>query len=352
MSETKNAKENETDQESVSNKQIETKQSSGQIKYDIVEEGKPVLAIDDKVLPVILRAIATGHISYPFDPTVINNILIGLSGAFDEEAILKALYETRNETIHRVPDKTAAERIAEIVNLVKNSQTRIIPLLINEEPLTPQTLALAFTALTEFTTKLWLIAKHRFADLIEYTQTHDVRFANEAGSTIAWVTYNSPFSFGLQVDKLVPDIADAVITIVDGLSQRRAKRERLEIDNQIALNAVKTAEEQLKQQQEMAEFEREKQEISLEKQRLNNEKIRQVLVEQRLELQMKQIEQALEFAGKAVDIVHPNADPEMRPVLIQTLVNSILQIDSVKGLQLALPNPSNIKTTTKEDTVR
>lgn len=244
-----------------------------------------------------------------------------------------------------MPDKTAAERIAEIVNLVKNSQTRIIPLLINEEPLTPQTLALAFTALTEFTTKLWLIAKHRFADLIEYTQTHDVRFANEAGSTIAWVTYNSPFSFGLQVDKLVPGIADAVITIVDGLSQRRAKRERLEIDNQIALNAVKTAEEQLKQQQEMAEFER-------EKQRLNNEKIRQVLVEQRLELQMKQIEQALEFAGKAVDIVHPNADPEMRPVLIQTLVNSILQIDSVKGLQLALPDQSNIKTTTKEDTVR
>lgn len=345
MSETKNAKENETDQESVSNKQIETIQSSGQIKYYIVEEGKPVLAIDDEVLPVILRAIATGHISYPFDPTVINNILIGLSGAFDEEAILKALYETRNETIHRVPDKTAAERIAEIVNLVKNSQTRIIPLLINEEPLTPQTLALAFTAQTEFTTKLWLIAKHRFADLIEYTQTHDVRFANEAGSTIAWVTYNSPFSFGLQVDKLVPGIADAVITIVDGLSQRRAKRERLEIDNQIALNAVKTAEEQLKQQQEMAEFER-------EKQRLNNEKIRQVLVEQRLELQMKQIEQALEFAGTAVDIVHPNADPEMRPVLIQTLVNSILQIDSVKGLQLALPDPSNIKTTTKEDTVR
>jgi hypothetical protein len=84
-----------------------------------------------------------------------------------------------------------------VVKQVKGLQFTIIPLLIDEEPLTPQTLALAFSALTELTTKLWLIAQHRFADLIEYTQTHDVRFANEAGSTIAYVTYNSPFNFGL-----------------------------------------------------------------------------------------------------------------------------------------------------------
>ena len=349
MSETKNAKENETDQESVSNKQIETNQSSGQIKYYIVEEGKPVLAIDDKVLPVILRAIATGHISYPFDPTVINNILIGLSGAFDEEAILKALYETRNETIHRVPDKTAAERIAEIVNLVKNSQTRIIPLLINEEPLTPQTLALAFTALTEFTTKLWLIAHHRFADLIEFTQTHDVRFANEAGSTIAWVTYNSPFSFGLQVDKVVPGIADAIMPIVDGLSQRKAKQDKLELDNLLAPMANKAAEEHLKQQQDITELEREKREIELEKLRLENQKERQALTEQRLKSQFKQIEYALELTGKAVDIVYPHADPEIRPVLIQSLVNNILQLDSMEGLQLFLPEQSSAKSPIQDD---
>ncbi len=283
MSEIKNTQESETDQEK------NTEQSSDQLKYYIAENGKPLIAIDDRVLVTILKALLTGHAVNPFDPVLFENIFMNLKNV-----------------------------------------------LIDVKTLTPQTLALVFTALTELTTKLWLIAKHRFVDLIEYTQTHDVRFANEAGSTITYVTYNSPFSFGLQVDRLVPGISEAIMTIVDGLSQRKAKRERLEIDNQITLNAVKVAGEQLKQQPEMSELEREKQEISLEKQRLNNEKIKQVLVEQRLELQMKQIEQALELAAKAVDIVYPNADPEMRPILLQTLVNNILQLDKVEGLRLTI----------------
>ena len=93
-------------------------------------------------------------------------------------------------------------------------------------------------------------------------------------------------------------------------------------------------------------------ELGLEKLRLENEKERQSFVEQRLESRIKQIDIALVLSGKAVDIVYPNADPEMRPALIQTLVNSILQIDNVKGLQLqlALPEQSNANPPTKEDT--
>ena len=142
------------------------------------------------------------------------------------------------------------------------------------------------------------------------------------------------------------------MTIVDGLSQRKAKQEKLETNNLIALMTTKAALEQLKQQQNMSELERQHQEIKLEKQRLFNEKIRQELMGQRLGSQMKQVEQALELAGKAVDIVYPKADPEMRPILMQTLVNNILQIDSMEGegLQLALPKPSNVKSLTKEDT--
>lgn len=140
------------------------------------------------------------------------------------------------------------------------------------------------------------------------------------------------------------------MTIVDGLSQRKAKREQLEIDNQATLQKIKEAEEALKQQQEMAEQERQKREIELERLRLKYEKERQAFVEQRLESRIKLIDSALELASKAIVTVYPNDDPEMRPVFMQTLLNNILQIDSVEGLQLALPEPSNVKPPTKEET--
>src|SRR5437588_5438165 len=63
---------------------------------------------------------------------------------------------------------------------VQEAKQRFIPtvsLRIHEEPLTLQNLATLLSALTELSTKYWLISQGRFADLIEYTQTHDPRFA-------------------------------------------------------------------------------------------------------------------------------------------------------------------------------
>jgi hypothetical protein len=275
-------------------------------------------------------------------------IIINLMTKYDMDSILQAMEEVRNAKIHGKSNKAINEEWNELAKEMKN--TPIIPLRINEEPLTPQTLVITFTALTELATKLWLIGKHRFADLIEYTQTRDVRFANEAGATIVRVAYNSPFNFGVQVDKLVPGVADAVMTIVDGLSQRKAKREQVEIDNRAAAQRIKEAAEALKQQQKYSELEREKMELGLERLSLENEKKRQALVEQRLESRIKQIDVALELAGKAVDIVYPNVDADMRPILIQTLVNSILQLDTVKGLELTLLMPKGDENKPKEDT--
>jgi flagellar biosynthesis GTPase FlhF len=243
------------------------------------------------------------------------------------------LSKVRNELTHE-RSTDVDKKIRSFVNdRSMAEETTTIHFRIIEEPLTPQNLALILNALTELTTKFWLIANHRFADLIEYTQTHDIRFANEAGTTIAWITQNSPLNFGLNVDNLIPGVAEAVMTIVDGLTQRKGHLEQLELQNQTTAQKIKDEEEKLKQQQEMAAIEREKQEIALEKLRLANEKERQALIELRLESQRKQIEDALELAGKAVDIVYPNADAEMRPMLIQTVMNSILQLQSATGLQ-------------------
>lgn len=260
------------------------------------------------------------HFSHPYN-------------SFKRKALINWLRDHRDMA-------TSTETINELIEGFQKEQT--IPLRITEEPITPQALAITFTALTELTTKFWLIAKHRFADLVVFTQTHDVRFACESGITIAWVTYNSPFTFALNVpdlnaDKLAPGIAEAIMTAVNGLTQRKAHLEQLEIDNQAAVQKIKEDEEKLKQRQEMAALEREKQAIALEKLRLENEKERLVLVGQRLELQKKQIEDALELAGKAVTTLYPEADAEMRPVLIQNMLNNILQLQSGPKLELALP---------------
>jgi hypothetical protein len=199
----------------------------------------------------------------------------------------------------------------------------IIHFRIIEEPLTSQNLALAFTTLTELATKFWLIAKRRLPELIEYTQTHDIRFANEAGSTITWVTYNSPFSFGFQVDKLVPSVAESLMTVVDGLSQRKAKREKLELDNQEAAQKIK-------EDKQKTELDQAREQLTIERERV-------ALLRETMEVQKQGIEYALEIADKLVDKLHPGVDPETKGMIVRTLLPGILQLDNVRGLQLVLP---------------
>ena len=181
----------------------------------------------------------------------------------------------------------------------------LIHIRITEEPLTPQNVALTLTALTELTTSFWLMAKRRFADLIEYIQTHDIRFAYEAGTVITKVSYNSPFDFCWKVDISAPSVAEAFVTTLDGIKQRDERRQKavlenisIELENQAMVQKIKEADQQLKQQQEMAAIEREKQKILLENLRLKNDKNRLALVAQRLDMQKKQIEDALELAGQ------------------------------------------------------
>ena len=229
-----------------------------------------------------------------------------------------------NQTInfHRFSEKMNFPDLTELT----------IPFRITEEPLTSYNLALALTALTELYTKYWLIAKGRYADLIEYTQTHDARFAKEAGATIAYARYNSPFNFGIQVDKLVPSVADATMTVVNGLTQRKANLEKLELENQAAAQKIKEDEQNAEQGQQMSAIELEKQRLAIEEDRL-------ALVEHRLDIQKKGFEDALELASKTVDILRPNADPDARAMMIQSVLPSILQLQNVTGLELALPPP-------------
>src|SRR6266700_3313056 len=139
---------------------------------------------------------------------------------------------------------------------------------VTEDPLTAQNLTTIISALTELSTKYWLIAKGRFADLIEYTQTHNGRFAEEAHAVITKVSYNSPFNMDWKVDLSAPSVAEALVTTIDGITQRQERLERAKLENQAKALEIKEAEQKAEQENQAVQLEQEKQRLELEQRRL------------------------------------------------------------------------------------
>jgi len=204
--------------------------------------------------------------------------------------------------------------------------TSVLHIRISEEPLTAQNLATIVSTLTELSTKYWLIAKGRFSDLIEYTQTHNGRFAEEANVVITRVSYNSPFNMDWKVDLSAPSVAEALVTTIDGITQRRERLEKAKLENQAKAVEIKETEQKAEQENQMALLEQEKQRLELERRRLE-------VLEKQLEVQKKGIEYALEIAEKVVDTLHPGADPATRAMEIQALLPNLVQLQNGKGLE-------------------
>ena len=210
-----------------------------------------------------------------------------------------------------------------------------------EKPLTAQNLKTIISALTELSTKYWLIAKGRFADLIEYTQTHNGRFAEEANVVVTRVTYNSPMNMDWKVDLSAPSVAEALVMTIDGITQTPKRLKQKELENQAKAQEIQHAEQQLAQAQQMALLEQAQRRLQIEQQRLE-------VLEKQLEVQKKGIEYALEIAGKVVDTLHPGADAATRAMEIQALLPNLVQLQNGKGLELALPVSQENQTPPKQ----
>jgi transcriptional regulator with XRE-family HTH domain len=217
----------------------------------------------------------------------------------------------------------------------------IISLRVIEEPLTAYNLTTIISSLTELSTKYWLIAKGRFADLIEYTQTHNGQFVEEAGVVVTKISYNSPMNMDWKVDLSAPSIAEAIVTTIDGITQAPKRLKQKELENQARAQEIQHVEQQASHEQQMALLQQERQRLEVEKQRLE-------VLEKQLEIQKKGIEYALEIAGKVVDLLHPSADSATRAMEIQALLPNLVQLQNGRGLELALPALENEKPTTKE----
>jgi hypothetical protein len=212
----------------------------------------------------------------------------------------------------------ARSRLAYYSDLQKKAldNSIILGIRILEDPLTAQNVTTLLSAFAEFYVKCWLIAKRRFADLIEYTQTHNVQISNEVGLIISKISYNSPFNIDWKVDASVQGLAEAVATTIDSVTQVRQRLEKAELENRQKEQEIKLTTQKADQEFQIAQLENEKAALEIEKQRLE-------LLEKRLDVQKKGIEYAFEIAGKTVDTLHPDADSETRAMIIQTLLLTV-----------------------------
>jgi hypothetical protein len=128
------------------------------------------------------------------------------------------------------------------------------------------------------------------------------------------------------------NIADALITAIDGVTQARLRFKQAELGTLARAQEIQLAAQQAAHGNEMALLEQEKKRLEIESQRL-------ALLEQRLALQKKEIEYALEIASMIVDKLHPGADQATKAMEIQALLPNILQLQNGKGIELALPAP-------------
>ena len=230
----------------------------------------------------------------------------------------------------------------------------ILAVRIMEEPLTAQNLTLILSALTELYTKCWLIQQDRLADLIEYAETHDPRFTQEAGLLIHKLTHNSPAE--IKFDIGIREIAEAIGIGIDGMIQAPLRREEAKINNQARVldNQIKQMESQdehaAKEQDRQLELrqaalDQQEKGLLLEARRLELEAKRLALLEQHLEIEKKRVEYALELATKMSSTLKPNADQQTKEVFARTLLPNLLQLGSSTGLTgLAFPSDENSTT--------
>ncbi len=129
-------------------------------------------------------------------------------------------------------------------------------------------LLLFYSALTELSTKYWLIAKGQFADLLEYTQTHNGRFAEEANIVVTWITYNSPMNMDWKVDISAPSVAEALVATIDRITQTPKRLKQKQLENQAKAQEIQHVEQQVAHEQQMALLEQEQRRLEIEQQRL------------------------------------------------------------------------------------
>ena len=198
---------------------------------------------------------------------------------------------------------------------------------ITEQPLTARNLATATSALTQLHTQCWLIATDQFAELIEYTQTHNPSFDEEANLTIAEMTHHSPAEIIFNVS--LEGVANALKTAIDAVTGMWERKRELELKND-------ALEEEIRQKKQEAE-------VTLASEEIAQQKALVELYDMQIEVRRKQLDlldYATEKAPKVLESLRPDANATTKVMAANTLIKSLTQLGEAKGLEL-LPSLSD-----------
>lgn len=234
---------------------------------------------------------------------------------------------------------------------------------IDETPLYLHHVAHVLSALTDLGVLCWLTAQGRYRDVVTYTQTRDLRIAEEAPFVITDVSYGS-FDATINFSNLDPkNIAEALHTGLDTflLAGERLKQARLdtetkaaqlqqeqkqaELDYQAKQQELATAAQKAAQDEQLAQLELDRQKFELERQhllsqieydrqRLEVERQRVALQRELAELERTRMTYAIEAANTMISMVAPDADQAARAMLVQSYLPSLLQFHAVPNLPL------------------
>ena len=191
---------------------------------------------------------------------------------------------------------------------------------ITEQPLTARNLATATSALTQLHTQCWLIATDQFAELIEYTQTHNPSFDEEANLTIAEMTHHSPAEIIFNVS--LEGVANALKTAIDAVTGMWERKRELELKND-------ALEEEIRQKKQEAE-------VTLASEEIAQQKALVELYDMQIEVRRKQLD-LLDYATeKAPKFSSRYAQTPTRPPKLWQLIPS-----SKASHSLGRPKDSN-----------
>ncbi len=199
---------------------------------------------------------------------------------------------------------------------------------ITQRPLTARNLAITTSILTQLHTQCWLIAVGRFTDLIEYAQTHNPRFDEEANLTIAQMTHHSPAEITFNVS--LEGVANALRTAIDAVAGMWERKRELELKNA-------ALEEEIRRKKQETE-------ITLTSEKIAQQAALVALYDKQIELRRKQLDlldYAAEKAPKIVEALHPDADTTTKAMAANTLIKVLSQLGEAEGLERLVPPPDS-----------
>jgi len=203
-------------------------------------------------------------------------------------------------------------------------QDQTLQIRITEEPLTAQNFTSIIASINELYTKAWLIHQGRFSDLINYAQTHDIRFTKEANLVIGKLALNSPTLIELLLSPAAlgatATVAFALKTSIDAVIQIPLRFKATELENQKKELEMKIRQEEAQQVQQIAAR---KAQLEIETQQLEVER-------QRLKVEIKRIEIAV-TASKMVETLRPGIDTQIKGFLCKLYYRVFYNWTMLKG---------------------